>query len=333
MPENQDAVLICPAFFDYNDLIERQLKLRFSFVHSFPDMPKCSSIGKALIKYNIVNYNSFVSRKYSETLFNKLLVIIDKISTIVIVKGTCLDSRFIQNIKALKPNIRIVVYSWDSIVNSRGFLKLSELADKSMSFDYADCKKYQFEYLPLFYPDSNDCDDVISIEHKMYNYSFIGSYHGDRLKLLYGLLKGNQSNIKPSFIRIYFQSRMQFCVYYFIDPYIRKCPKEWISFDIITRSVMNDIFAKSEFIIDIHHKAQSGLTMRTWETLSLNYKLLTTNSFVLLHQPIASIDILDRSNGNVWNDDAKKQFIAHYSIDNISTESLSLSHWLDELLK
>lgn len=333
MGKNDHAVLICPAFFDYKVLIENQLTKRFTSVHSFSDRPLCSSIGKALIKYNIANYNHFISRQYSQQLLENITPLIHDITTVIIVKGTCISPLLIKGIKKLNPHVRVLVYCWDSIANSNGFVQLAAVADKAMSFDFADCQQHQLEYVPLFYPDDNTSIAVSNKSANSYQYSFIGSYHGDRAKLLYKLVNNEKNHSAKSFIKIYFQSKIQFCVFYLLDPYVRKCPKAWITFDIISRDTMNDIFSDSRFIIDIHHKGQSGLTMRTWETLSLNYNLLTTNPYVLLHQPIAAIDILDRTNGTVWNKDQKQQFVTQVAIGNISTTPLSLSHWLDTLLK
>lgn len=333
MGKCDSVVLICPEFFDYKKLIENQLAKRFSSVLSFSDRPPCSSINKALIKYNLANYNYFVSRLYSQKLLEKITPSIENITTVIIIKGTCVSPILIQRLKSLNAEIRVVVYCWDSIANSNGFAQLAAIADKSMSFDFIDCKQYQLEYLPLFYPDDNSTVAPSGKLSKKYQYSFVGSYHGDRAKLLYQILNSQKSHFSASFIKIYFQSKMQFCVFYLLDPYLRKCPKEWVTFDVIDRDIMNGAFAESYFIIDIHHKGQSGLTMRTWEILNLGYKLLTTNAYVLLHQPISSIEILERTNGTIWSNDQKRKFIAQAAIDNVSKTHLSLSHWLDTLLK
>lgn len=333
MDKSAQAVLICPAFFDYKVLIEKQLSNRFKLVHSFSDRPKCSSVGKALIKYNVVHYNRFVSSRYSKDLLKKITPYINDITTVIIVKGTCISPLLIKGIKTLNPKVRVIAYCWDSIANSNGFVQLASVADKAMSFDFADCQQYQLEYVPLFFPDDNTFITATSKSTYSYQYSFIGSYHSDRAKLLYKLVNNEQAHSASSFIKIYFQSKIQYCVFYLIDPYVRKCPKEWITFEIVDRNSMNDIFYDSRFIIDIHHKGQSGLTMRTWETLSLDYNLLTTNPYVLLHQAITVIDILDRTNGTLWSNDQKQQFVKQVGISNISTTPLSLSHWLDALLK
>lgn len=333
MDKHDNAVLICPAFFDYKILIENQLTKRFAAVHSFSDRPVSSSIGKALIKYNVANYNHVISHKYSQQLLAKITPLINDITTVIIVKGTCIAPLLVEGIKQLNPKIRVIVYCWDSIANSKGFVKLAAVADKAMSFDFADCQQHNLDYVPLFYPDDNPSVKPINANCSIYQYSFIGSYHGDRAKLIFNLLKNNINQPARAFIKIYFQSKIQFWIFYLLDPYVRKCPKEWLTFDIVDRDTMNDIFSNSRFIIDIHHHGQSGLTMRTWEILSLDYNLLTTNPYVLLHQPIAAIDILDRTDGTVWVNNQKQQFVKQVSISNISTTPLSLSLWLDELLK
>ncbi|MGI2140648.1 hypothetical protein [Shewanella baltica] len=335
MLDVKSAVLICPAFFDYKNLIEKQLQKRFSSVYSFSDRPLCSSIAKALIKYNVANYNDFVSRRYSNDIFEEIKSILKDVSTIIIIKGTCISFSFINMVKAVNPDVKVFVYNWDSISNVKGFISLAEKADKAMSFDFSDCQDFNLQYLPLFYPDNYVQPNVtIANCKKKYRYSFIGSYHGDRAELLVKLLTKERHLSNYSFVRIYFQSKIQFAVFFLKDPFLRRCPREWISFDIIHRDMMNDILADTDYIIDIHHQGQSGLTMRTWETLSLDYNLLTTNPFVLLHQPIASIEILNRPDASIWSNTDKQKFVEQVASNSIvTTSSFSLSSWLDELLK
>ena len=109
MNKNSHVVLICPDFFDYKALIENQLEKRFAKVHSFSDRPLCSSIEKALIKYNVANYNGYISRRYSQQLLDQLTSLIHDITTIFIIKGTSISPFFIQSIKSLNPNIRVIV--------------------------------------------------------------------------------------------------------------------------------------------------------------------------------------------------------------------------------
>lgn len=333
MTDFKKAVLICPDFFDYKKLIEAELQNIFFSIISYSDRPACSSVSKAFIKYNVFGYRSLFSKLYSKQLFNSLLPIIEDISVLIVIKGTCIDRLLFELVKKKNPLVRIIAYSWDSIVNAKGFVNLAKSADRALSFDIEDCVSFNFDYLPLFFS-KNDIETNIVDFNKDIKFSFIGSYHGDRLKLLSKFIRNNKIYNSDVFFRVYFQSKIQFLFFYLLDPFLRDCPKEWITFDVINRTQMNNVLARSKFVIDIHHKGQSGLTMRTWEVLSLNYLLLTTNPYILMHQLIEDVDILDRETAELWDLEKKTEFLKKYSLDEkVSLNTLSLTLWLDELLK
>jgi hypothetical protein len=338
MKDRSTVLFICPDFFDYKDILTKSLESRFDTVISFPDRPDCSAIEKALIKYNIFGFNSFKSYSYGRTIIRKLANSIPEITDVVIVKGTCLSSHFFHELRRINPSLRIVVYSWDSISNAKGFRQLAANSDIACSFDFSDCEVFGFRYLPLF---SSKPHEVIHNElaHKIdysvsiYEYCFVGSYHGDRAKILNRLVNASHST-KDSFIRIYFQSKLQYLFFYILDAELRNCPKSWVTFQPVDRHTIDSVSAKCERIIDIHHASQSGLTMRTWETLKGTGRLLTTNKFVLLHELPESVDILDRVTGKLWSHEEKLGFSTNLELrGNFTYSSLSVDLWLDELLK
>lgn len=333
MNDLKKAVLICPDFFDYKKLIEAELH-NYSFsVVAYPDRPACSSVSKAFIKYNVCGYRSFFSKFYSKKIYNTLLPIIEDVSVLIVIKGTCIERLLFELVKKKSPHVRIIVYSWDSIVNAKGFVNLAKSADRALSFDIEDCVRFNFDYLPLFFSKKEVELNVIDY-NKDIKCSFIGSYHGDRLKILSNYIRINKIDNSDVFFRVYFQSKIQFLIFYLFDPFLRNCPKEWITFDVINRAKMDNVLARSQFVLDIHHKDQSGLTMRTWEVLSLNYHLLTTNPYILMHQLIEDVDILDRETAELWDLEKKTEFLKKYSLDGkVSLNTFSLTLWLNELIK
>ncbi|MGL6438090.1 hypothetical protein ACSZM0_07700 [Aeromonas hydrophila] len=181
MRSNAGAVLICPDFFDYKNLLTAELEHRYTSVLSFSDRPKCTSLAKALIKFNIFGYAHFAAKKYSDEIFNSISDKLSGIAEVIIVKGTCVSPCLIEKIKKLNPKTRVICYSWDSISNIKTFPLLAVKADAAYTFDIADCKKYGYGYLPLFYSDKKSHSHTVA---KKYKYSFIGSYHGDRVSVL-----------------------------------------------------------------------------------------------------------------------------------------------------
>jgi hypothetical protein len=330
---DKSVVLICPDFFNYKDVIENGLTKKFSNVITFADRPKSSSVSKAIIKFNILGLRSLFSRQYSEYIFKKLEPKSQLISTIFIVKGTCIDIKLINELKACNPDIRVVIYTWDSIVNAQSFLNLAKVADQVISFDMNDCLSYNFKYVSLFSQVDSTKNAPINKDTINYHFYFIGSYHSDRIGVLKKLYKSCEDN---AFVRVFFQSKLQFAFYWLLDKNLRKAPQGWITFTALTRESIDDIAQQSRYVVDIHHDAQYGITMRSWEVISSGQLLITTNPNILYHINDDSIKVIDRNSGLEWSAIKRKNFLDN----NLSTAKLindnylvhTIDLWLEQVL-
>lgn len=338
MTDTKAVLFICPDFFDYKKQITQELTKRYSKVISVSDRPACSSVSKALIKYHAPFYSSYISKKYSNDILQEISEDLLLITDVIIIKGTCILPSFIDMIRACKNDIRIVCYSWDSISNIKTFKALASKADSSFTFDLKDSFDYDINYLPLFYVEQEHTANQIkksSIENLdgSFDYSFVGSYHGDRIRLLmrYLTLRPQSRN----FIKIYFQSYLQYIFYFILDSAVRSSPKNWVTFRPILREELAEITDRSKNIIDIHHKGQTGLTMRTWETLNGGHRLVTTNPAILLHTTDEPLVVIDRDSGLEWTPaqcDEYRNDMQKLMPKFINSGILSLSLWVDVLL-
>lgn len=324
-----NCIFICPDFFNYKEIIEKELSFRYDKVYSFSDRPECSSLHKALIKYNILNFQKVYARKHSKHILDYISNGINDISTVLIVKGTCIDRNFLSHLKIVNPKINIVIYSWDSVKNAPNFLELSKFADSVFSFDPEDCLKYEFSYTPLFF--YNDMEKKRHINVKKYDFSFVGSYHSDRVAVLNRFLL-NHPNAN-SFIKIFFQSRLQYLFYFLYDRELRCMPASWLTFNILSNADIEDIYRESTYVIDIHHPSQSGLTMRTWEALSLTTALYTTNIFTLLHDMSGNVRFIERCSGLELNRNIVLDRVGKYQcLLGDATSSFDIETWINHLL-
>ncbi|MGI3172018.1 hypothetical protein [Aeromonas veronii] len=323
----QGIVFICPEFFDYKVLIENDLAMRYKKVLSFSDRPICSSLFKALIKFNIIGAARFFSKRYSRHILDSIREQLESVSEVIIIKGTCIHPDFIDAIKKINPCLRVICYSWDSISNIKTFPLLAVKADAAYTFDIADCKKYGYGYLPLFYSDKRSHSHAVA---KKYKYSFIGSYHCDRVAVLQRIF--SHEHDASLYVKIFFQSKLQFAFYYLLDPALRTAPKEWLTFKPLARTTVTDVAEHSEYVIDIHNANQTGLTMRTWETLGDGHQLVTTNAAVLYHADMREVVVIDRNTGKRWSASQCARYLNAMSNSALSVDALSISTWLDNLL-
>lgn len=337
MANRGSVVLICPDFFDYQRLISTELSRRFDDVVSFSDRPPCSSIVKAIIKYNIFYLRSYFSEKYSKSLLQVLSSNLSDISDVLIIKGTSITPDFIDSIRKVNPAVRVICYTWDSIANIGTFPSLAAKSDLSFTFDVEDSIFWGFRYLPLFYANQTSLVALVAelpSSLKCFKHSFVGSYHGDRAYVLSTFLSTDPS--ESNYVKLFFQSKLQYVFYYLKDPALRAIPREWITFNPVSRIELENISQQSEYVIDIHHPAQTGLTMRTWETLSKGYRLITTNPSILLHCVDDSVGVIDRKTGKRWTQEqcqAYKDDLSERVPAVFNREGISISTWIDALLE
>lgn len=333
MANRGSVVLICPDFFDYQRLISTELSRRFDDVFSFPDRPQCSSMVKAIIKYNVFYLRSCFSKKYSKFLLRELSSKLVSISDVLIVKGTSITPGFIDAMRDVNRNVRVTCYTWDSISNVETFPLLAAKSDVSFTFDLDDSVCWQLRYLPLFYSKQASLEGR-GASMQVFKYSFVGSYHGDRASVLSTFLSSEPAG--TNYVKLYFQSRLQYLFYYLKDRALRKVPREWITFEPVSRAELETISQQSEYVIDIHHPAQTGLTMRTWETLSQGHHLVTTNPSILLHCSSDSVVVIDRKTGQRWTQEQCRAYtnnLKEHVPAHFNHEGISISTWIDALFE
>ena len=147
-------------------------------------------------------------------------------------------------------------------------------------------------FLPLFY--SNKIDSFV--EEK--TFSFVGFGHSKRHYFIHKIIDFARLNNYTYDFKLYLPS----ILYYIRGKYFTKAFQNAKYHDFIYKSLSEkdvmDIMKKSKIVVDYEVGTQSGLTMRTIETLGCHKKLITTNKNILKYDFYNSQNILvvDREN-------------------------------------
>lgn len=217
----------------------------------------------------------------------------ENIDHILIVKGDGLSARTLQMMRAMATNARVTLYLWDSCRNIPGVLDLAKLCDSVLSFDPLDAARYGWGFRPLFSRVQSSAG--AELEHQ-YDWSFVGSLHSDRHRVLRGLV-ASAPNLSW-YVHCYAQNRFAGFARSYRDPKTMLPSAVPITSDIMTPQDARNISLRSRAVLDIEHPAQIGLTMRTIETLLDGQKLITTNANVKdydLYDP-SRVQVIDRRN-------------------------------------
>ncbi|WP_413561355.1 hypothetical protein [Bdellovibrio sp. HCB209] len=266
---DKQILLIAPEFFNYYKLIQAELERTGWKVTYLVDRPPCNALVKIGIRKFRWLFNGYLNRY-----FQKNLKKLGRFDQVLIVKGEGITSSTIRSLRQ-KCSGRIQLYLWDGVRNSPGALDLSKVVDHTSTFDSVDAKSYGWQLLPLFYVKSA----IHELPHQEFKFdcSFVGSDHGDRMKVIAKVRKQIGGRF---FAFVYFPSKIIFYYRKFFDSSFHEYGSSELSLKSIPKAQAEEIFKSSRAVLDIHHVAQNGLTMRTIESLALGKKLITTNATI-----------------------------------------------------
>lgn len=274
------VLFIAPKFFGYEQEIKRELELAGCVVDWFDDRPSSTPLVKALIRFR-----PELIAKYSDAYFDR---IIDGASAVqydvvFVIKGEALSVERLARLKATQSQARFLYYSWDSLRNFKnGQEKLSHF-ERVFSFDGADCDVLPYiKHLPLFYTRAYEQIGQQPQKSK-YDLLFLGSIHSDRYPVIQKIWQAAQKVKANVQLHDYFfyQSQWVFGLRKLFDAQFRAIPYQNVKWQPLTAAQTLEKVACAQIIVDVHHPAQKGLTMRTIESLGARKKLITTNADVV----------------------------------------------------
>lgn len=222
------------------------------------------------------------------------------------------------NLKTVKK----INYQWDSISNLNYVNDLSDIFDKVFSFDKNDCVTYKLTFLPLFYT-----IDRRSVTSKMRSVSFSGVEHSNRREIL------------RKFDKIFKENKVSFDFYLYVGikkflfrP-LRDIVYTWLKAHPLVYLDFIYCLESSEAILDIVHPNQSGLTIRTIESLGLEKKIITNN------QHIRDYDFYEYGNVFVFQDNIEEDELIRFiegpfkPLPNDIKRRYSIENWVKKILE
>lgn len=317
-------LVISPKFYSYRETIVDQILKNGHEVHSFDERPSNTASMKILLRLNLNNLVKNKIEKHYEKILSNISA--NQYDLILFINVEVLDKKILNKMREIAPNSEFVLYMWDSAKNKPNFPKLVSLFDRAYSFDCVDAEKYDaLMFQPLFY--SDEFEGEVSNTNVTYDISFVGAGHSDRCKILNEIKKQSAKlDLKLKYY-IFFQSKIIYFLQILKGINIIHNLKGECHFKSISFKEINKIYNESQVVIDISHSKQTGLTMRTIESLGLNQKLITTNKNVSGYNFFDEkmIYILDRDNLQLPSLDF---FSNQHSYDEKIRKEYSLSSWL-----
>ena len=176
MIKNKNVLYIGPKFFGYEVEIQKTLKSLGGKVDFYDDRPKNTFLVRVLIRLKLKFFVNPIINKYYSDIFEKVSK--KKYDYVLVISPETLDYKKTSILKKIQPNSKFILYMWDSFSNKNSFNTI-ELFDKVISFDNRDAKKYNLNFLPLFY--IKDYESVKEdVDEYKYDLCITATAHSDR---------------------------------------------------------------------------------------------------------------------------------------------------------
>ena len=289
-----NILIFSQFFFNYENKIAEKYREMGAHIDLYNERSISSDVERALLKICPRIFKSKTD-KYYFTILNSCK---NKTYThILFVDCEMLTEKVLIMCKKTFPRAKLCLYMWDSLKNLHCKEKILKHFDYISSFDRKDSiKNTKINFRPLFFCDEYRCCKNKNENEFKYDICFVGTLHTDRYKICKSLMVQMNSKRIKWFFYPYLQNRY---VYYFYRFFKKEYHDTLISdfnFRPISAESVAKIIDNSRAVLDIQHHNQSGLTMRTLETLGMKKKLITTNEEVRnydFYNP-SNIAIIDR---------------------------------------
>lgn len=277
------VLFISPKTFDYEKEIKAELERAGCSVDWYDDRPGSSPLIKALIRFRPKMIKTLTDAYYER--------IIKQVRTrtydvVFVIKAEALPIDTLRLLRQCQPGARFLYYSWDAMQNfpdSRA--KLAHF-DKAYSFDRFDCAgNDKVKHLPLFYIRAYEslATPGRAGERRDIDLLFLGSIHSDRYAVVQRIWRASKGAVAGSNLYAYFfyQSRWVFALRKLGDRHFRAIPWSDVRWQSLDAGKTLSLVTRSSILIDVHHPGQTGLTMRSIESLGAQRKIITTNPEVM----------------------------------------------------
>lgn len=320
----KNVLLIGMNFYDYEKIIIRRMKHLGFRVYHFADKPDLLTDHfrfntTKLREQEIRNYQFSIIKKINSIKFNFILVIV----------GRFISEFFLEELHRLNPGAKFYLYLWDDVKRIKNFELTKSYYDTIFSFDPFDASNMGLKLLPLFYINNfYKKSTIVNCDYKYDLYSAMNC-HSDREEIIYKVIR-NYPKLRAQFIltedlRPSINRRIK-------NKLINTNKKVVFRWRKINREKVFKGMLSSKAILDIQFPSQIGLTMRTFDVLSVERKLITTNQSIQYYDFYNSnnICIIDRNNPEISDGFLETQY---KPLSDEVLDKYSLDSWLNVIFE
>lgn len=269
-------LFVSASFFGYERAIIARLKQLGASVDYFDERPSNSVVIKGIIRVNrkfhqrtIAEYYRKISRQITSKNYDYFLLI----------KGESVPLEFLKEFIRNHPDTERIFYTYDAVAEYPRFQQLFPYFHRNITFEPSDARQYGLEFRPLFF-----IDEYRLLQKKQpqdLDIVFVGSAHTDRFLIGEKAKKQARHLSLKTFFYYYSPSKFAFRMKQIFDKSFKYFDVKSISFNKLSHEEILDLYSRAKAVLDINKPFQFGLTMRTFEVLASQTKLITTNPEII----------------------------------------------------
>jgi hypothetical protein len=264
-----NVAIVGPAFFGYLNRIAGLMTNRGIPTRFYDEFPSNGIFTKIILRYSPLAVRQLATREYHEQITAEII----RSGATHVLFGTIemFPHACIRRLQA--HGIVMSRYAWDSVRNKPYARTLDPYMLAVASFDPGDCDREGYTYVPLY----SSAPTVAPTDGCDIDFLYCATFHSNRPFVIAKIIEESLRSDWKLELMLFFHSKKLWHLRYLFNPAV------WHMGGLITTTPFSldeiaDRTARSRVVIDIHHGGQSGLTMRTFEALSLGAIVLTTNA-------------------------------------------------------
>ena len=271
--KGKKILFFCVQTFNLEKDLIRQFEKYGAKVTYFDERPSNSILTKGIIRINRRLMKKKIHAYYKEILIR---IKDEDFDYLLVNRGEVLPREFLESFIQIQPKCKRMFYTWDSFENHSNALTILDLFNQRFTFDKQDAKNYKIGFRPLYFTDRYrevlKCSNIKTID-----LLFLGTAHSDRYVISSKIASWCYKNDLNIYNYYYMQSRLVYFYKVIFDSSFKNFDIRKLSFKSLSIDQIINLYKKSDVILDISHPGQSGLTMRTFESIGSGKKLVTTN--------------------------------------------------------
>jgi hypothetical protein len=312
------CLLITPKrFYIFHEYFAKAMEMRGYKVSVVNDEYPNNIIGVLL-----GNFIPYISRFITFKFFSTYLKKDTEYDIIIVIKGRGISKKTIKHFR--NHTKKIIGYNFDSFKYNPNPLEWMNDVDKYATFDHQDSIDHEIEKIELFASIKN-----IEVTKKTTDLSVVLKNHSDRLLYLDQI--SSLFNKIKSEIFIYERNIITFIKNFIAHPILTFKWRKCISFKPLDYLSYLDMINRSIYTLDYAHPKQTGTTIRCFEALACQTKIISNNIFILENSVFNNDNVIIHPlNGNV---NELYRLMREKRKIKCESKSRSIDDFIDELLR